>query len=220
MSRSVDLPLRVLIQLRYRSFDAARSSADQLIGNDRFDINAKAEAPTSPDQLELMLRALLGDRFRGAAHTEMRDDSIYALVIARSDRKLGPNLHPAVADCATLRATPAARGTPNGSGQCGSLGGIPPGTMTVRGLALGQLGVLSREVGRKIVDKTGLTGSFDWDLKWTPQTQFAPGRFPSIDPDGPSLFTAMQEQLGLKLEAQQDKGEFSSSIEWSIPTED
>jgi uncharacterized protein (TIGR03435 family) len=70
------------------------------------------------------------------------------------------------------------------------------------------------------VDKTGLTGNFDWDLRWTPATQFAPGRFPSIDPDGPSLFTAMQEQLGLKLESQQDKGEFLVIDRVEHPTED
>jgi uncharacterized protein (TIGR03435 family) len=64
---------------------------------------------------------------------------------------------------------------------------------------------------RRFVDKTGLTGAYDWDLKWTPQrflqAAFDRDRFPTIDPDGPSIFTALEEQLGLKLESQ--KGEIS-----------
>src|SRR6185503_18225879 len=122
----------------YRPIDAARIvGGPSWIDTDRFDITAKAAAPTSPAQLTLMLRTLLADRFKLAAHTEMRDDSIYALVMARSDGRLGPNLHPAAADCATLRAAaPAGGAQPNGSSPCGNLGGIPPGTMIVRGVPL------------------------------------------------------------------------------------
>ena len=80
------------------------------------------------------------------------------------------------------------------------------GTMSVHGFALNQLGMLARDVGRPVVDQTGLTGFFDWDLTWTPQRflqqPFDRGQFPTIDPGGPSIFTALQEQLGLKLESQ------------------
>jgi uncharacterized protein (TIGR03435 family) len=72
-------------------------------------------------------------------------------------------------------------------------------------------GLLSRDAGRKVVNKTGLTGTFDLDLKWTPQSflqgSFDRERFPFIDPDGPSIFTAVQEQLGLKLDAEKGQGE-------------
>ena len=62
-------------------------------------------------------------------------------------------------------------------------------------------GILSRDAGRKVVDKTGLDGLYDWELTWTPEPlRHAPNRFPSVDPEGPSIFTAVQEQLGLSLE--------------------
>jgi uncharacterized protein (TIGR03435 family) len=87
------------------------------------------------------------------------------------------------------------------------------GRMSVRGFGLDQiLGLLSRDAGRKVVDKTGLTGTFDFDLTWTPQVflqgSFDRERFPSIDADGPSIFTAVQEQLGLKLESIKGSVEF------------
>ena len=80
------------------------------------------------------------------------------------------------------------------------------GKMSVHGFPLSQLGVVARDAGsRRVEDKTGLTGEFDWDLSWTPQLflqgPFDRDRFPNIDPDGPSIFTALQEQLGLKLES-------------------
>ena len=220
-----NVPLRVLVQTAYRLAASRIVGGPNWIGSDRFDNVAKAEAPTSQNQLELMLRTLLADHFKLVFHTETRDEAVYMLVIARSDRKLGPNLHPAVADCATLRAKAVPGPQANGFGPCGNLGGIPPGTQTIRGLDIAQLaGLLSREAGRKVVDKTGLTGNFDWDLKWTPQAfqerPFDRQRFTTVDPDGPSIFTAVQEQLGLKLESQQDKGEFLVIDSLEHPTED
>ena len=221
----VNVSLRVLMQSAYRLNADRIVGGPSWIGNDRFDINAKAEAPTSQDQLELMLRTLLADRFKLAVHVETRDEAIYALVMSRSDHKLGPNLHPAAADCATLRAKAPPGPPPNGFGPCGNVGGMPPGTQNARGFDSGVLaGLLSREAGRKVVDKTGLTGNFDWDLKWTPQAfqerPFDRQRFPTVDPDGPSIFTAVQEQLGLKLESQQAKGEFLIIDRVEHPTED
>ena len=77
--------------------------------------------------------------------------------------------------------------------------------MAVHGLGLNSLLTVSRDAGRPIVDKTGLSGAFDWELTWTPQSflgrAFDHERFPTIDSEGPSIFTALQEQLGLKLES-------------------
>ena len=71
-----------------------------------------------------------------------------------------------------------------------------------------QLLILRVELGRTLVDKTGLTGSFDLDLSWTPRwaldRSFDRSRFPNIDPAGPDIFTAVQEQLGLKLVSEKD----------------
>ena len=183
-------------------------SAGPSVDADRFDVNAKAEAPASREQLQFMLRALLADRFKLVVHTESKAEPIWALVAGRRDGKLGPNLRPATAGCAALRANAQA----GGRSPCGDLGAMASvtGKMSVRGMGLDLLaGVLSREAGRKVVDKTELSGNFDWDLAFTPQRflerSFDRDRFPSIDPSGPSVFTAVQEQLGLKLESQ--KGE-------------
>jgi uncharacterized protein (TIGR03435 family) len=71
------------------------------------------------------------------------------------------------------------------------------GKASVRGMGIDSLlGTIARDARRQVVDRTGLTGSFDWDLTWTPLMN----RLPDIDPDGPTIFTALQEQLGLKLE--------------------
>lgn len=172
---------------------------------DRFDVNAKAAAPTSREQLQLMLRALLADRFKLTVHTEGRAEPSWALVLARSDGKLGQNLRRATSDCAALRAA-----LPPGEPQrnpCVVAAGI--GRNGMRGVTLDQLaGALSRDAGRPVVDKTGLAGAFDWDLTYTPEAlmNHAPDRFPTVDPNGPSIFTAVQEQLGLKLESQKSEG--------------
>jgi uncharacterized protein (TIGR03435 family) len=120
-------------------------------------VNAKAEAPASRQQLQLMLRALLADRFKLVVHTETKSEPIWALVRARRDGKLGPNLRPATADCAALRAN----AQPGGRSPCGDLGSMAgaTGKMSVRGMGLDVLvRVLSREAGRPVVDKTELLG--------------------------------------------------------------
>jgi len=73
------------------------------------------------------------------------------------------------------------------------------------------LAVVGRDTGRQVVDKTGLTGNFDWELTWTPQAfvgQPNDGRFPTIDREGPPISTAIQEQLGLKVESTKGPVEF------------
>ena len=211
-----NVPVRVLILEAYAgSSELELVAGPDWIGKDgqpnfdvpRFDVTAKADRPASRDELRIMLRGLLAERFKLMAHTETRGAPIFGLVMARRDRSLGPQLHQAKASCAELRA--AAQTVERGNDPCGTrsfVNSLGTGTMSVRGFALNQLGMLSRDVGRPVVDQTGLTGFFDWDLTWTPQRflqqPFDRGQFPSIDPSGPSIFTALQEQLGLKLESQ------------------
>jgi uncharacterized protein (TIGR03435 family) len=158
----------------------------------------------------LMMQALLAERFKLVVHRETREVSIDALVMARADRRLGPNLTPAAFDCDALRAA-FARGErptpppPNGDRPvCGAR--TVPGRFLVGGYPIADFARnLSGFVGgRPIVDRTGLTGLYDLELTWTPDTPPA-GRDgappPGFDPNGPSLFTAVQEQLGLRLEA-------------------
>jgi uncharacterized protein (TIGR03435 family) len=167
--------------------------------SDRFDIVAAGPA-SAP--LPGLLKQLLADRFTLRAHFETRDLPIYALTLARKDGTLGPKLRRNEADCAAIAA-----GRVSGE-RCG--GTIMPGHVEARGMTMALvtsgLARLMPNVGRPVVDRTGLTGSFDIELTWMPDqpvvTTMPNVPMPAIDPDAPSLFTALQEQLGLKLDAQ------------------
>jgi uncharacterized protein (TIGR03435 family) len=204
-----NVTLRILIQIAYPGPSEIVGGTDWVgsgPSGDRFDVNAKAEASASREQLQLMLRTLLADRFKLMVHTEPREEPVFILVFARGDHRLGPNLRPATVDCATIRARGTEPGAPDGCGTRTFVNALITGRMSVHGFGLDQIVVLlSRDAGRKVVDKTGLTGPFDCDLTWTPQNFFQRSfdreRFPLIDSDGPSIFTAVQEQLGLKLES-------------------
>jgi uncharacterized protein (TIGR03435 family) len=171
------------------------------IRRDRFDIIAKADHPAPTAELRGMIRTLLNDRFKLTVHDETRTGRVYALVVADRRGKLGANLRRAAVDCATLRQTARQSSEP----PCMVM---RPGVRNGRGLELDQLAsMLSPELHDRVVDNTGLVGIFDWDLKYTPPAfmdrAFDRERFPSVDPDGPSIETALQEQLGLKLVRQE-----------------
>ncbi len=197
-----------------------------------------------------MLRALLADRFRLTTHKETRELPIFALTFARNDRTLGPQLRRSATDCAALAAARGRRGSggqgaaggPDGRGvapavpmplapgerpSCGMR--IGPGTIVAGGNQLSQFAsVLSTWVNRIVVDRTGLTGGYDIDLQWTPdQMPFGfggdrpAGAVPApSDPNRPSIFTALQEQLGLKLDSQKGPVEVLVIDHVEPPTED
>lgn len=144
-----------------------------------------------------MLRSLLEDRFRLAMHRETREVPIYALVVARSDGRLGPQIRRPATDFCARRAKEAEKGNPQPFGEgyqvCGMRGndqGLTAGAFPIRGFA----NFLASEVARIVIDRTGLTGEWDFELKWSPPNAQSP------DPDRPSIFTALEEQLGLRLE--------------------
>ena len=144
-----------------------------------------------------MLRNLLADRFKLAVHHESREFPIYAVVIARSDRRLGPQIHPIEIDCAALLNGARPPEAADNKAACGGFRLLGPGRLTAHAVTLTMLvSLLSNfpAVGRIVVDDTALRGSFDLDLEWTPDqiSQQATGT-------GASIFTAVQEQLGLKL---------------------
>ena len=173
------------------------------IDSDRFDVDAKAadefpageDGPAAPRRR--MLQALLEDRFKLKVHHETRQGPVYALLFARNDRAPGPNLRRSSIDCAA---------PPPGTRGCTAR--VGPGRIAAAGTTVAQFtSLLPRFVDRVVVDSTGLMGRYDLELKWTP----APGEWTAPPPpaggesapvDGPSLFTAMQEQLGLKLQSQ------------------
>ena len=168
--------------------------------SDRFDIVAKVadadldeKGTMSAQQFMLRLQALLEDRFQMVTRWEIRELPVYALVVA-ADGKLGPKVKAHVGECGRGGGPP-----PPGSPalNCGTRTNRTPtgGTVTGVGITMETLARnLSGTTGRYVVDKTGLSGSYDLELEFTPDQ--------SPDTTGPSLFTAMQEQLGLKLDSQ------------------
>jgi uncharacterized protein (TIGR03435 family) len=180
----------------------------QLVGapdwlrTERFDIAAKAPAeiptagPGQPVPEALMLRSLLEDRFRLIARRETRQIPIYALVIARSDGRLGPQIRRPANDYCAQRAKEAEKAPPPPMGVgpvCGIRGNsqqLTAGAFPIGGF----INFLSSEANRVVIDRTGLTGVWDFELKWSPANASSP------DPDRPSIFTALEEQLGLRLE--------------------
>jgi len=148
-----------------------------------------------PAAVELRLRSLLEERCALVAHYEQRELPLYALVLARRDGSLGPKLRRRTTPCVpadTLNGFPVRR-----TERCG--GRVQPGWMqanggTIDNIAYG-ISQFVPDVERIVVDRTGLVGFFDVELTWSDLPPGAPARG-----DLPSLFTALEEQLGLKLE--------------------
>jgi uncharacterized protein (TIGR03435 family) len=166
-------------------------------GKRRFDIIAKGRS--APPQIRLaMLRSLLEDRFTLIVRDEMRDLPVYTLTALRTDR-LGPMLRPSSVNCDAARAA----GPPRGSTLPKCVVRVSPGLIEAEGVTLDMLmsNGLARYVDdRVIVNRTGLEGRYDLRLEWAPTGR---GGTPTLA-DGPSLFTALQEQLGLELQAERD----------------
>ena len=161
------------------------------VASSRWDLQAKPNRVTSPDEVRQMLRTLLEDRFRLASHAETRKMPVYELGVDRKGSKL-----PRVKES---EAKPVVR-VATGSIQ---LTKATPATFASQ---------LSYALGQPVIDKTGLSGEFDFALEWTPETGedggpttagLPPGAKvqPASTPDGPSIFTAIPEQLGLRLKS-------------------
>jgi uncharacterized protein (TIGR03435 family) len=221
-----NIPLRTLILIAYRIQGFQLSGGPDWL-NDRFDIVAKAEGNPPVNELQLMLRTLFSDRFKLTVHHETRELPIYALVMDRSDGRMGAQLRRSGVDCAPINAPagapppppppPASKALdgpgpvdadPNRVGQgCASM--LLPGRMSGRMMTMTQVAnTLTRFLSRPVIERTGLTGNFDLDLEYTPDQMLlsGPGGPPlpaTLAPssDGPSIFTAVQEELGLKLES-------------------
>jgi uncharacterized protein (TIGR03435 family) len=188
---------------------------------ERFDIQARAPGNPTKDQMRLMIRNLLTDRFKLAVHTEMHEAPVLAFVLAKPG-KTGPQLqpHPSDALCQTsVELASAASPVPDMFSQkisggfpaiCNGILGIPPSVpgrsrLGGRNVTIGFMAdMLSQRVdlGRPIVDATGLTGTFDFLLEFTPESKgpTPPGSNAAAEPEGPSFQQAVQDQLGLKLQ--------------------
>jgi uncharacterized protein (TIGR03435 family) len=207
-----NMPLRGLITFAYQLASFQLIGGPSWIANDRFDMVAKLEgnpefpAPgAGPDQLAF--RTLMADRFKLQVHRETREMDIYALVMAKPGIP-GPALKPSQTDCAAvIKAGPRAGGPPplpsSGIVPCSIIGN--PGMIRFGGFPVSQLTtMLGGLSGRMVVDRTELKGNWEFELRFAAEQRGQPppgANAPPADPDAPSIFTALQEQLGLKLES-------------------
>jgi uncharacterized protein (TIGR03435 family) len=186
------LSVKQLISQAYNVRNFQISGGPGWIESERYDINAKAESTAEripQEDLRAMLRALLAERFRLKVRTEAKEMPVYALVVSRSGHKL----------------TPSADASPGPQIRMGR------GQLSGKGMAMSMLArELGQQLGRQVIDKTGLNGSYDINLEWTPEPGHGgvfgapppPDALPATDSSGPTVFTAVQEQLGLRLESQ------------------
>jgi uncharacterized protein (TIGR03435 family) len=166
------------------------------IASEHYDIEAKAQGQERPAGMAFMVQKLLQDRFKLVLHRDKRELPIYVLTAAKSGMKLKAGT------CLTREPnTPLVPGQRQ-SDFCG-FGGIGNGTLMATSTTMEIFtDLLTTVLGRKVVDSTGFKGNFDVSMRWMsdPVSTGNAGRVPT-DTTGPSIFTAVQEQLGLKLEA-------------------
>lgn len=162
---------------------------------ERYDVSAKVEGALK--DIRVLLQSILRDGFKMRSHTETRPVPAFLLTLARADRQLGPKLHDAAVDCDDGEAIRKVReNKPAGAPLCNGVSGRT--RIWMSGMRLGSLAnALASLLGRPVIDRTNLVGRFDFDLEYTSTAEIGNG-----DPaDRVSIFTAIQEQLGLRLQA-------------------
>jgi uncharacterized protein (TIGR03435 family) len=217
--------VKFLIQQAYDIRDYQIQGGPGWITSARYDIVAKAETPNlDRERLKPLLKSLLAERFNLQVHLETRELPTYTLVVGKNGPKLqksevqtdapeaGPSPKAAQPGAPGRATDDVERGGPRGRGATIRVG---RGQVNAQMISLSDFaGMLAQQLGRPVKDKTGIEGRFDIKLEWTPDESQRgiglPGdgapreSGPAGDPSGPSIFTALQEQLGLKLES--DKG--------------
>jgi uncharacterized protein (TIGR03435 family) len=194
-------PLRLLIGAAYDVRDFQLIGGPGWINSEHYDIEARApgDAPTE-QMISQMLRGLLADRFHLTVHRETRELPVYRLSVIKGGNKLEAAVG---GNCTPMIPPPnPAQIDPNTFRPCGGFntttGMLRGGSVTLARLAI----ALSRILGRTVIDETSLGGTYDVNLRWTPdETQALQTPQPAIDSAAPSLFTGLQEQLGLQLES-------------------
>lgn len=179
--------LRRLIFSAYNLPMARIVDGPEWVDRIRFDVQAKGDGAATAEQFRAMQQTLLRERFKLLVRREARDMPAYFLTSARNDKRLGPRLRTSAIHCNNPQAKAAApefvAGTERPS--CGVR--TTPVSFRAGGVLLLRLVEnLTQNTGRPVIDRTGLTGTFDIELEW--------------DGVGPSIFTALKEQLGLTLE--------------------
>ena len=189
--RATNVPLNLLLSMAYELKPGQLSGAPNWVNNERFDIDAKIDEALGPNpkpgEMLPYVQSLLEKRFQLKFHREAKEMQVYALVVAKG----GPKMK---------ESDPAERGPSIRMGM---------GQLTMAKVDMDQfVKELSRQVGRPVLNETGLTAQYTMDLTFSPEGGGGPGgdgppgeRGPAPGSDGPTVFTAVQEQLGLKLES-------------------
>jgi bla regulator protein blaR1 len=212
---SASTTVQMLIRVAYGIEDNQISGAPGWVSSEKYDVEAKMDQDTAEKlkkiaeaQMEStrqhMLQTLLADRFKLTIHRETKELPVYSLVVAKS----GAKLHEAKPGDTYPNGIkgPDGRSAPVGS----HLMRMGRGELTAQSLGMDQIAhLLTMQTGRTVVDNTGLKGNYDFTLHWTPDPSTPALNGPGGGSDGttssesgPSIFTAIQEQLGLKLESQ------------------
>jgi len=201
---------KLLIQMAYGIRQDLISGAPGWTDSSRYDFDAKvagadvdALKKLSPEQRRTMLQPALADRFKLKVHSETKQLPVFELVVAKGGSKL-KEAAPGDTYANGIKGV-------DGVGRAGTMR-MGPGQLTGQGVPIATLvNLLAQQLHQTVIDKTGLTGKYDLELTWTPDqgsdpmfkgTDGAPQKAdPAPDSSGPSIFTALQEQLGLKLQS-------------------
>lgn len=199
--------LRFMIQLAWNVKDFQVLGGPGWAASDRYDIEATAGGSATLEQMKPMIQALLEDRFHLAVHSETKELPVYELVTAKGGIKPQTSKDGSCVARSSAFGLPAPGQTP--PNVCGNMM-MSPRSMSGNGISMRQIATaLSNALQRTVVDKTGLSGVFDVHVEWTPDQStpglMAPGlapvaNQPSADDMSGSIFSAIQEQLGLRLQ--------------------
>jgi uncharacterized protein (TIGR03435 family) len=193
---ATNVTLRSFILSCYHLFDFQLVGGPDWMDSARFDFDARAQVASPPtsanrtDEMPLMIQSLLEDRFQLKTHRETRELPVFMLVVVKDGSKLQP----------TIEGRPGPGGLRAGSSRSS---GTAAGTeMSGSGISIsGLIDMFSTRVGRPIIDKTNLAGTYDFTVKFAPYVASPTTLDSATEPIGPSIFTAIQEQLGLRLES-------------------
>ncbi|HKD07507.1 MAG TPA: TIGR03435 family protein [Bryobacteraceae bacterium] len=200
MFTTKNVTLKMLVALGWNVREFQISGASGWIGTDRFDIVAKPEHEVQRNSdegralLRAMVQSLLADRFHLQVHTESKEMQVYALIVAKNGSKL-------------VESDPESKGPSLGfTGNRGGRSSVTASKVSMKMFAE----ALSNQLGRTVIDQTGLNSSYTFKMEYTPDLEMGPTK-PGLEaekvdttslPDGPTIFTALTEQLGLKLDSQ------------------
>jgi uncharacterized protein (TIGR03435 family) len=186
--------LKNLVEYAYDVRGFAISGGPAWVNSDRFDVDARVGGSLgTPQQIRERIKSLLSERFKLAVHTESKEQNVYYLIVGKN----GPKFHEAKPDSRQMIRR-------RGASITGEAAGI--GMLVLN---------LANALERPVLDKTGLTGRYDFKLEWSLDADRQPGSAAGTggeapgppEPSGPSLFAALREQLGLRLEAQKAPAE-------------